>query len=137
MRHFCVRNLIVFQSNENESKDISLIAFKTLKDLVKSKRKGKEQNKETTSSPAAQFSNKQKAKKFLTDIAQRQSPSPKLFWSDIGLSADDDVDYTPNKPKKPEQHKYWVQPGLLTSQSERGMRGKRLLTKRKNRLNLG
>ncbi|GFO24636.1 hypothetical protein PoB_005114100 [Plakobranchus ocellatus] len=51
--------------------------------------------------------------------------------------SNDDVDYTPPKPKKSEQHKYWVQPGLLTSQSERGIRGKRMLTKRKNRLNLG
>ncbi|GFO37281.1 hypothetical protein PoB_006378600 [Plakobranchus ocellatus] len=108
-----------------------------LKNLVESKRKGKEQNKETPSSSAAQFSNKQKAKELLTDILQRQSPSPKIFCQISDSNADDDVNYTPTKPKKPEQHIYWIQLGLLTSQSERGMREKKMLTKRKNRLNLG
>ncbi|GFO40815.1 hypothetical protein PoB_006732000 [Plakobranchus ocellatus] len=86
-----------------ESEDIPLIAFKTLKDLVESERKGKEQNKETPSSPAAQLSNKQKAKEFVTDT--------EIFGWISDSNAEDDVDYTPTKPKKPGQHKYWVQPG--------------------------
>ncbi|GFN78778.1 hypothetical protein PoB_000528400 [Plakobranchus ocellatus] len=96
-------------SDTFESGDIPLIAFKTSKDFIRSKRKGKEQNKETPSSPTDICSSKQKTKKLLANILQRQSPSPKIIGHISDSDVDDDVDYTRRKPKKPKQHKYWVQ----------------------------
>ncbi|GFO21760.1 hypothetical protein PoB_004826500 [Plakobranchus ocellatus] len=31
-------------------------------------------------------------------------------------NADDNVDYIPAKPKKPKQHRYWIQTGVKTPQ---------------------
>ncbi|GFO32601.1 hypothetical protein PoB_005910600 [Plakobranchus ocellatus] len=39
------------------------------------------------------------------------------FGQILDTYADDD-EYTPPKPKKPKQHKYWVQPGVKTPQND-------------------
>ncbi|GFO22993.1 hypothetical protein PoB_004949800 [Plakobranchus ocellatus] len=53
---------------------------------------------------------------FLTSFKIRERNA-----SILDTYAKDDVEYTPPKPKKPKQHKYWVQPGVKTPQNYRNL----------------